>query len=226
VTRPGWRLVAGERSVRFSPVWFRLVDDHTGQPPVELVQVRLDRREGTEWKPTDLRATVTLAGMIGVPGLERRREVTGVQPRRYRVRVEAERYRPLYRALTSGLGFDVLPHNDDVQPPGPTRRDLVLLPSVTYPFAAHVRPLRGVVVDQAGTPVEDVLVRTQTQVGTVIKLERTLTDERGAFALALRWVASGATASVTAIDRRTQRTATVTVTVPDDLGHSQRIIIA
>jgi hypothetical protein len=37
---------------------------------------------------------------------------------------------------------------------------------------------------------------------------------------------SGATASVNAIDRRTQRTATVTVTVPDDLGHSQRIIIA
>jgi hypothetical protein len=211
--------------VRFSPVWFRLVDDLTGQTPLERVRVRLERREGTEWKPTDVEAVVTAAGMVAFPGLERRREVIGVPPRRYRVQVEAEHYRPLYRELTAGLGFDALPHNDQVQPPAPPRRDLVLLPSVTYPYAPHVRLLRGTVADQAGAPVEDVLVSSQLPVGPVTRLERTLTDDRGSFALALRWAASGATASVTAIDRRTQRTATVMVTVPDDLDRSLLITI-
>ena len=226
MTRPGWQPATGERSVSFSPVWFRLLDDLTGQPPLEPVLVRLDRREGAEWLPTDLPATVTPAGMLAYPGLERRRETTGTPPRRYRVRVEAEWYRPLYQELTGGLGFDALPHNDHVQPPPPARRDLVLLPSVTYPFGTHIRPLRGVVVDQAGAPVENVLIQNQTQVGTVTRLERVLSDDRGAFALALRFVAPGTAATVTAIDRRTQRTATVTVTVPDDLDHSQPITIA
>jgi hypothetical protein len=190
------------------------------------VQVRLERREGTEWKPTDIEGVVTVAGMVAFPGLVRRREVIGVPVRRYRVQVEAERYRPLYRELTAGVGFDARPHNDDVQPLAPPRRDLVLLPSVTYPFAPHIRPLRGTVVDQGGAQVEDVLVSSQTPVGPVTRLERALTDDRGTFALALRWVASGATATVTAIDRRTQRTATVTVTVPDDLDRHHLITIA
>jgi hypothetical protein len=226
VTRRGWRLAPGERSVRFSPVWFRLVDDVTGQAPVEQVVVRLERREGAEWQPADVPATVTAAGMIGFPGLERRREAAGAAPRRYRVLVEADRYRPLYQELTSGLGFDAPPHNDEVQPPPPNRRDLVLLPSVTYPFAAHIHPLRGVVVDQAGASVENVLVRNETQVGIETRLERALTDDRGAFALALRWVAPASPTLVTALDRRTQRSATVTVTVPEDLDRSLRITIA
>jgi hypothetical protein len=225
VTRPGWRLASDERSVRFSPVWFRLVDDLTGRPPVEQVLVRLERREGAAWERTDVPATVTMAGMIAFPGLERRREAAGGAPRRYRVRVEAEWYRPLYQELTDGLGFDAPPHNDHVQPPAPPRRDLVLLPSVTYPYSAHIRPLRGVVVDQAGAPVENVLVQNQSQAGPVTRLERVLSDDRGAFALALRLVAPGTTTAVTALDRRTQRGATAIVTVPDDLDHNQLITI-
>jgi hypothetical protein len=226
MTVPGWVLVPGERSVRYSPAWFRLVDDVTGQPPVELVRVQVDEREDGGWRPAEVPTVVTLAGMIAFPGLGRSREAIGVPARRHRIRVDADLYRPLYQAMTSGLEFDVSPHNDDVVPPAPPRRDLVLLPSVIYPFAAHVRPLRGVVVDQAGAPVQDVLVRARTQIGQDTKLERALTDGRGAFALTLRWVAAGATATVTAIDRRTQRTGTLTVTVPDDLGHSHRITIA
>ncbi len=226
MTVPGWRPAAGERSVRFSPVWFRLIDDLTGLPPAGRVLVRLDRREGTEWKPTDVAATVTMAGMVAFPGLERRRETAAVPPRHYRVRAEAEFYRPLYREQAEGLEFDAPPHNDDVQPPAPTRTDMVLLPSVTYPYAAHIRTLRGIVRDQAGMPAEDVLVQTQSRAGPVTRLERTLTDDRGAFTLALRWVRPGSTTSVSATDQRSHRSAIVTVTVPDDLDHSQLIIIA
>jgi hypothetical protein len=225
MTAPGWRLAAGERLVRFSPVWFRLIDDLTGLSPAGRVLVRLDRQEGTGWKPTEVPATVTMVGVVAFPGLGRRTETAGVPPGHYRVRAEAEFYRPLYREQAEGLEFDAPPNNDDVQPPAPAPMDMVLLPSVTYPYAAHIRTLRGIVHDQAGAPVGDVLVQTQSQVGPVTRLERTLTDDRGAFTLALRWVAPGSTASVTATDRRGHRSAIVTVTVPDDLDHSQLIVI-
>jgi hypothetical protein len=226
MTAPGWRPAPGERSVRFSPVWFRLIDDLTGLSPAGRVLVRLDRQEGTEWKPTEVPATVTMVGMVAFPGLGRRRETAGVPAGHYRVRAEAEFYRPLYREQAEGLEFGAPPNNDDIQPPAPARMDMILLPSVTYPYPAHIRTLRGIVHDQAGVPVGDVLVQTQSQAGPVTRLERTLTDDRGAFTLALRWVAPGSTASVTATDRRGHRSAIVTVTVPDDLDHSQLIVIA
>src|SRR5207244_1219840 len=122
------------------------------------VLVRLDQQEGAGWSPIDVPATITTAGMVAFPGLERRRETAGVPPRRYRARTEAEFYRPLYREEANGLEFDALPHNDDVQPPAPVQIDMVLLPSVSYPYAAYIRTLRGIVHDQAGAPVEDVLV--------------------------------------------------------------------
>jgi hypothetical protein len=226
VTRSGWRPASGERSVRFSPAWFRLLDDVSGREPVERVRVHLDRREGGDWLPTGLAAYVSSNGSVAFPGLERRRDVVGVPPRQYRIRIEADFYRPLYQGLADGVEFDVLPHNDSTIPPPPVRRDVVLLPSVVYPYPSHVRPLRGVVVDLVGDPVEHALVETLTPIGPLTRRERTLTDDRGAFALALRWVASGTTASVTATHQRTGRGGAATVTVPDDLDHSQRIPIS
>jgi hypothetical protein len=149
-----------------------------------------------------------------------------VPPRRYRVRVEAERYRPLYRAQTDGVEFDAPPHNDTTVPPAPVRQDLVLLPSTVYGWPAHVPLARGEVVDPAGDPVEDAVVETLTTVGGITRRERTLSDARGAFALSLRWVAPGATALLSADDLRGNRHGTLTVTVPDDLTSNRRITIA
>ena len=44
MTAPGWRLAPGERSVRFSPGWFRLIDDFTGLSPAGVaVSISRDR---------------------------------------------------------------------------------------------------------------------------------------------------------------------------------------
>jgi hypothetical protein len=226
VTLPGWRLLPGERSVGYSPAWFRLLDDVTGAGPVELVRVLLDLRDGADWRPTEVAAYVSPSGTVAFPGLERRRVAIGVPPRRYRIRVQAERYRPLSQALADGVEFDAPAHNDTTVPPAPVRHDVVLLPSAAYSYPVHVRTLRGDVVDSAGDPVQDALVETLTTIGAITRQERTLTDARGSFALALRWVAPGTTASVTANDLRGHRSGTVTINVPDDLDHNQRIAIA
>jgi hypothetical protein len=226
VTAPGWQLATDERSVRFSPAWFRLVDELTGLAPFERVHVRVDQRDVTGWRSIDVPTIVTAAGMVAFPGLERRRETAGVAPGHYRLKVDAEFYRPLYREQADGVTFEAAPHNDEVQPPAPSRTDLFLLPSVTYPYSAHIRTLRGIVQDQSGAPVEDGLVSTQAQIGLRTRLDRTLTDGRGAFALPLRWVALGSTASVSCIDRRRQRGATITVNFPDDVGQNRLITIS
>jgi hypothetical protein len=227
MTRHGWQSVPGERSVRSSQVWFRLLDDFTSRAPIEQVTVRLDRQDGAGWTPLDdVRATITTTGMVAFPGLDRRRPVVGLPPRRFRVRIDSEHYRPLYRQQASGVEFQTTPVDVDDPAPLPVlRQDLVLLPSVTYPYPAHVYTVRGEVRTQAGAPVEDVVVRNQVQIGAAIRTELTLTDDRGAFVLALRFVAAGQTAQVTATDRRTLRTGTVNVAVPGDLRRSQLVTI-
>jgi hypothetical protein len=205
-------------------VWFRLIDDVTGRGPIAPVTVQLDLQEGTSWTPLDIKAIITEAGMVTFPRLDRRRPVAGPSPRHYQVRVESPHYRPLYRHLTSGVEFQAGPTDESTAPP-PVRQDLELLPSISYPLPAHVRRVRGEVRDQSGSPVEDVVVSNQVHIGATLLTERTLTDERGAFSLALRWVAPGTTATVTALDHRTHHTDTITVAVPNDLRHSHLITI-
>lgn len=223
MTPHSWQIDNDERSVEVFPVWFRLIDDVTGRAPITPVTVHLDIRDGTDWTQLDDRATITSAGMVTFLGMERRRPVAGLPSRRYRVRVEGDHYRPLYRQLASGVEFQTVPKEESAPPPLP--QDLVLLPSITYPLPPHVRTVRGLVRDQADSPVEDVIVSNRVQIGTTFRTARTLTDERGAFTLALRWVRSGTTATVNAIDRRTQRLGTITVAVPTDLQHSNLITI-
>lgn len=226
MTVTGWQMLPGDRWVGYSPAWFRLLDEVTGQAPDGPVQVLLDRRDDGGWRPTGVAAYVSPGGTIAYPGLERRREAIGVPPRRYRIRVEAERYRPLYRAQADGVEFDAPPHNDTTIPPAPVRQDVVLLPSTVYSWPGHVPLVRGDVVDPAGDPVVDAMVETLTTVGETTRRERTLTDSRGAYALSLRWVAPGGTAQLSADDLRGNRHGTITVAVPDDLASNQRITIA
>jgi hypothetical protein len=224
MTNRSWQPAPEERSVEISSVWFRLIDDFTGRAPIAQMTVHLDIQDGPDWNPLDIKATITTAGMVTFLGLERRRPVAGVPPRHYRVRVESYLYRPLYRQLTSGIEFQTVPTNEQ-SAPRPVPKDLVLLPSSTYPLPAHVRRVRGQVRDQTDSPVEDVVVSNRVRIGPTVMAERTLTDECGAFTLALRWVTPGSTATVNAIDRRSHEAGTINVAVPADLQHSNLITI-
>ncbi|MFI7124750.1 hypothetical protein ACIBQ1_03600 [Nonomuraea sp. NPDC050153] len=223
----GWQPVADDDTVRVSPGWFRLVDDFTRRGPLARVAVELDRRDplDTAWIPVDTPVTVTTAGNVGFPGLERRRGVAGLPAKRYRVRAQSAFYVPLYRDSGDGIEFSSLPDDPAGPPQQVVRQDIVLLPAVRYPYAAYISVVRGQVRDAAGAAVADVVVSTTAQAGAGTRTDRTLTDERGTFALALRWIGPAGTATVTALDRRTQRTATVQVTLPAGLSHSQLIII-
>lgn len=216
-----YRVLAGETRLLFSPIGLRLVDEFTGAGPLGRVRAFLDRQDAAgDWHVTHVRPVTTPGGVLTYPGLERRAQPVGLPARRYRVRIEADFYRSFYRAQLDGIEFDAFPYND-TNPPATVAtmpQDELLLPSSEYPFPTHVRVLRGAVVDLGGTPVADVLV---SQGG----LERVLTDERGTYALPLRWAPEGVPLLVDAIDQRTGRTGARAITLPQDLGTNQEIII-
>jgi hypothetical protein len=215
-----YRVLAGETRMLFSPIGLRLVDEFTGAGPLGRVRAFLDQQDSVGgWTKTNVSPVVTPGGVLAYPGLERRAEPASLPPRRYRVRIEADYYRPFYRAQFEGIEFDAFPYND-TNPPTTVAampQAELLLPSCEYPFQTHVRVLRGVVT-HAGAPVQDVLV---SQGG----LERVLTDERGNYALPLRWATEGLPFLVDALDQRTGRTGAKPITLPQDLGINQEIII-
>lgn len=216
-----FRVLAGESAMLYSPVGLRLLDEFTGKGPLGRVVAFLDWQDDSgAWQATGRAPVMTPGGVLTYPGLERRRLAAGAPSRRYRVRLEAELYRAFYRAQFDGREFDAFPFNDTTPPStlAAMPQDELLVPSSAYPFPTHVRVLRGAVVDAAGVPVADVIV---SQGG----LERVLTDERGTFALPLRWAQEGAPLPVDAIDQRTGRTGMKSVTLPQDLGKNQEITI-
>jgi hypothetical protein len=178
------------------------------------VHVILEAREGANWVDTEIRPAITSRWVITYPGLERRSQGAPVA-QHYRVRVDAPYYRALYAdPLSPGVEVAVIPYNDDMPPPVPLHpQDLLLLPGATYPFPSHLRVLRGLVrLVGTGEPVVNAMVREGTR-------ERVLTDERGVFALPLRWPAI-ATPSLS-IDIENPHTTNITthnVTLPDDLA--------
>ncbi|HEY1403575.1 MAG TPA: hypothetical protein VGB05_05575 [Pyrinomonadaceae bacterium] len=215
-----YRVLAGETRLLFSPIGLRLVDEFTGAGALGRVRAILDRQDAAgDWHKTDVSAVVTISGVLTYPGLERRAQPAGLPARRYRVRIDADFYRPIYRAQFEGIEFDAFPYNDTTPPAtvASMPQAELLLPSSAYPFQTHVRVLRGVVT-HAGAPVADVLV---SQGG----LERVLTDERGTYALPLRWATEGLPFLVDALDQRTGRTGAKPITLPQDLGMNQEIII-
>jgi hypothetical protein len=180
-------VIVAEVGHLYCPLGLLLIDDFTGDAPLGQVEGRLDISDGAGgWLATRRRSVRTSSGVLAYPGLERRADPTGVAPVRYRARVHAELYRPLYPpkiggGLAGGVEFDA-PAWSEATPPAPMTtapRTLVLLPASSYPFPSHVRVLHGRVL-RAGQGVEDVLVGYSTT-------ERVLTDRRGAFSLPLRW---------------------------------------
>ncbi|MGW0809045.1 hypothetical protein [Nonomuraea sp. NPDC002799] len=188
-----------ETSVLYSPAWFVPFDEFAQRVQAVGVATRLDRfdpADGT-WVPQDTQAIRTPSAAIAYPELGRRRG-PGTEPERYRVRFEAVGYQALYPAdgrpfdaALAGAEFSAHPY-DDTRPPAVLSepRLVRLLPSVAFPYGPGVRTVYGVVLDASTrAPVANALVeaRGTTSPDGVAWLERTLTDPRGAFRLALRW---------------------------------------
>jgi hypothetical protein len=94
---------------------------------------------------------------------------------------------------------------------------VLLVPSAGYPFPAHVKVLRGIVVSVTGEPRVDALV-------TDGSVDRATTDADGLFALALRVAPVNVPVPVTATYPRAGTSGTVNVTLPADLGRSHTIV--
>jgi len=210
-----------EGLVLYSPVGLRLLDELTSEAPIGNVQAALDILDpnGT-WRQTDISDARTPSDVVTYPGLERHHDITGLQPRQYRVRLSADYYIPYYQGSQDGITFTASPYSD-TQPPANVvviATDTPLLPATNYPFATYIPVLRGVVVDPANQPVPNVFV-------TQGNLERVLTDSRGTFALPLRWVAPNTPVPVDASDQRTGRTGSIQIQIPASLGTNQTISI-
>ena len=218
MTVAGWRVLPEHVSL-YSPAGLRLIDDFTGRAPLGRVGVRLDRQVSPGvWAPTDIEGLLPSSSILCWPGLGRHGEPASAPTRRYRARVEAEHYRPGYLQSADGIEFDAPPWDDD-NPPVPVTtgpQDVYLFPATAYGFPTHVRVLHGLVEDAGGGPVANVLVHQATA-------ERTLSDERGAFTLPLRWAAAGLV--VDAVDVRTGRTGSHLLSLPADLQSNVTITI-
>jgi hypothetical protein len=216
-----WRELPDEKSVLFSPIGLRPVDDLTGKLPLGKVRAVLDAREPNgDWRATGVRPLVTQGGVIAYPALGRRRSPVGQPATRYRVRVEADHYIPGYRRDQDGIEFDAFPY-DDANPPQSAPgmpQPLVLMPAPDYPFAGHLLVLRGIVVDAGGAPVRD----AEVSIGTT---RRTLSDARGCFALATPRPAAPTSIQVDAADLRSGRVGGATVPFPPGLVTSIQITI-
>ncbi|HMF56562.1 MAG TPA: hypothetical protein VK619_09475 [Pyrinomonadaceae bacterium] len=216
-----WRVLGGSRANLYGQVGLRLVDELTGVAPLGRVRSKLYISDGSGgWRLTGIKAITTASGVLAYPKLERRAVVAGQLARSYRVQIEAEFYRPFYRASSDGIEFDVFPYNDENPPQTITQmaRDVTLVPATNYPFPSHIPVFRGVVM-HAGATVVDAEVR-------VSLIERVVTDERGAFSLPVRWKAQNVPFSIDAIDNRTGRTGSIPVKIPNDLGKNKIIPIS
>src|SRR5882724_8600299 len=140
--------VAQDKHQLYSPIGLRLLDELTHQPPLGKNATFLDIRDSNNnWHQTEFRPVTTISGVIAYPEIERHADLTGLQSRRYRVRIVAEFYIPWYRLDSEGIEFDAFPNNDTHPPQriNRTATDAFLTPAPNYPFPGHVPVLRGVV---------------------------------------------------------------------------------
>jgi hypothetical protein len=215
-----WLTSPGEHLLQSSPVGLRLIDDLTGQGPIGETDCVLFIEDAPgQWRATEVRPSRNAGGFLIFPGLGRSRDVAGKPPRRYRAEITAQFYRPFYPNHQTGIEFDVHPFNDD-NPPAqpPSLLDVPLVPAPNYPFATHLRVLRGQVRNAAGLVVNAEVSRGNT--------ERVLTDERGSYALPLRLTPNNVPVAIDAVDPRTAENGQITITLPADLDSNKIILIA
>lgn len=210
-------LLPAERTVVYSQIGLRLVDEFTGGPLQHRVDARLSfQGSAGNWQPLDLDPTPSPSGNLLYPGLGRSANSATAPMVRYRVQIESPFYRPEYLRNADALEFDVHPY-DDANPPAVVPglpQTVLMLPSASYPFAGFVRTIRGRTLDALGDPIANVEVTTGSA-------ERVLSDARGVFALPLRWAPLGVNVVIDAIDHRTGRADQLNLVLPQDLLQGQ-----
>jgi hypothetical protein len=202
-----WVTLPGESWVMYSPIGLVLVDEFTTRAPIGAVRPALAIDDGAgSFRATGIDGVITPSATLIYPGLERRHDATGAA-RKYRITVDADFYLPRYQLTPTigtpqGIVFDAYPYNDTTAPAQPpTYATLALLPGPSYPFESIYPVVRGIVKDGAGAAVAGALV-------TLGATERVMTDARGAFSIALRWVSMIAQ-----------------ITAQDDAGHVGQISV-
>src|SRR5688500_4760169 len=101
-----FHMLAGAQRDLVTPIALRLTDDFTGGTPAGRVALFLDVKDGSQWRPVDRRPVRTPSDVYAFPNLERHAAPLGRPPRHYRVRIEAEYYRPEYLRNSDGIEFD------------------------------------------------------------------------------------------------------------------------
>lgn len=222
-----WVRTLGEPRVQFTPVGLRVLDDFTGRPPTARFTATLEARTPPSgpgpysWRRVDSPPTLTPGGWIAFIGLGRTVDPLAKPVVRHRVSVVAEDMLPLYGPApgATSVEFDVHPFDDTHLPTVPVvRTDIFLLPAPAYAFPSEVPVARGRVVDGANRPVARALVTFQN-------FERVLSDERGQFALPLRWAAKNTTVQIDAADGL-GHVGAVPLAIPGGLRHALEIQIA
>ena len=212
-----WTPIAAERTVLYSQIGLRLVDEFTGGPLQHRVAAHISFEDSAgNWQPLELEPIPSPAGNLLYPGLGRSASFGTAPMVRHRVQIESDFYRPEYLRNADALEFDIHPY-DDANPPAVLSNiphTVLMLPSVTYPFAGFVRTVRGRTLDNLGDPIANVEVTAGTT-------ERVLSDERGVFALPLRWAPLSGAVIIDAVDHRTGRTDQINLALPQDLLQGQ-----
>jgi hypothetical protein len=210
------------RRLTLSPIGFRLVDELTGIAPIGRTGCELDAAEGAGWRASGIQPRRSLSGAVIFPGLGRtaRRGLAGAAPLQFRARITAEFYIPHYQSTSDGIVFTAPLWNDEEVPPDlpPMTMDVMLAPAPNMAFTTELRVLRGTVRGANG-PV----AFAEVSRGLV---DRTLTDERGEYALPLRQPPFAGPVTIDAVERRTLLAGHITVTLPGALGAGQPIVIS
>lgn len=230
------RFLPYERSVLHSPAWFVPYDEFAGRVRSAGVTVALDRfDDDAGWLPEDLSPVRTPSAALAYPDLGRRLPAGTL----FRARFRAPGFQPLYPAdgepfdsAVVGVEFRSHPYDETSPPESPaTPRVVRLLPAASFAHPPGTRVVYGAVVDAAtGAPVPNALVSADGTAGqdAVPWRERTLTDERGGFRLALRWPgapADGDEAFTLLAADRPGRSGSLAVRLPADAGRRHVIEI-
>ena len=209
------------RRLTLSPIGFRLVDELTGIAPIgeDRVRARCGRGRGMArfWHPA-------------TPQPQRRGDISGLGPppagacgRRTAQFSRADHRGNLhshYQSTSDGIVFTAPLWNDEEVPPDlpPMTMDVMLAPAPNMAFTTELRVLRGTVRGANG-PV----AFAEVSRGLV---DRTLTDERGEYALPLRQPPFTGPVTIDAVERRTLLAGHITVTLPGALSAGQPIVIS